>query len=451
MLNLFIRYCENERLFTPESRVLLAVSGGIDSMVMARLFSEAGVVHGIAHCNFALRGSESDGDEQFVAGWASTAGIPFHSARFETESYAQTEGISLQMAARRLRYEWFDTLLDSEGYETVAVAHNRDDNAETFLINLLRGTGINGLTGMAPRTERVIRPLLFAGREQIEAFAAREGVGWREDSSNRELSYLRNRIRHKVIPEMERASGGARDAIANTMEHLAEAAVILNSHFDELRKELFTTEGESVTVPVNRLRVLTPAGIHIFGLFRPYGITPGQVTGIISLLSSPTGRWVTTATHRLLSDRGRIIITPATAEQVREQLFNTPEEMRRSNLFSELTITAPPEEVHSSSRLTAAFDLDSVTFPVTVRRWQPGDRLMPLGMKNMKKVSDLLTDLKVPVTEKEKVMLLLSGGKTMWVMGYRMDERFRIREDTSSMLKITLRKDNDEISLLTSP
>lgn len=438
MLIRFQEYARQHRLFSSSSRILLAVSGGIDSMVMAWLFRESGTDHAIAHCNFSLRKEESDRDEEFVASWAASNNITFHRTRFDTLSYAATRKISIQMAARELRYDWFNSLIRSKGYDSVAVAHNLNDNAETFLINLIRGTGLSGLTGMKQHAGGVIRPLLFASRSEIAALAAEKNIEYREDSSNNQLKYTRNRIRHKIIPEMEKVNPGALTAITETIDHLSSSHEIVDTSVTQLSNDLFRQKGDSAEADIDRLSALNPSVPYMFEIFRRYGLSPKQTPEVIALLRSETGRYMYTTTHRLLNDRGKIIITPREEEPHAEHSFNSIDEMRISGLFSEMRITKPSDEALPASQLIASLDLDLVSFPVTVRHWEPGDRFMPLGMKKMKKISDFLIDLKVPVSEKEKVLLLLSGNEVVWVMGYRIDDRFRITDRTSKILAITV-------------
>ncbi len=441
MLQRFLNFSGEQRLFSSGSRVLLAVSGGVDSMVMAHLFSEAGTDHAIAHCNFSLRGEESDGDEEFVAAYAGERHIPFYKMRFDTLAHAATKKISVQMAARELRYEWFSSLVSREGFDCVAVAHNLNDNAETFLINLLRGTGLTGLTGMSQHHNGIIRPLLFATRNEIATFAAEKNISYREDSSNAQVKYTRNRIRHMVIPEMEKVNPGVLSAITDTMNHLASSSAIVDVYTEGLREYLFkSTRGNISEADIKGLLALKPLAPHIYELFRKYGISPRQTEEVISLLGSQTGKYLYTSTHRLLNDRGRIIITPRGEEEEEESdyIFSSLDEMRMSGLFAELRITDPADGPLPVSPLTACLDLDRVSFPVKVRNWEPGDRFMPLGMKQMKKISDFLIDLKIPVTEKEKVLLLISGDDVMWVMGYRIDDRFRVTAHSGKILVLTV-------------
>jgi len=284
----------------------------------------------------------------------------------------------------------------------------------------------------------VIRPLLFASRSEIAALAAEKDISYREDSSNIQLKYTRNRIRHKVVPEMEKVSPGVLAAITETMAHLSSSNEIVDSSVTQFSSELFRLKGDSAEADIDKLASLNPLAPYLYEIFRRYGLTPKQTPEVIALLRSETGRYMYTSTHRLLNDRGKIIITPRNQEPKEEYSFDSIDNMRISGLFSEIRITEPSDELLPASQLTAALDLDLLTFPVTARLWEPGDRFMPLGMKNKKKISDFLIDLKVPVSEKEKVLLLLSAGEVMWVMGYRIDDRFRITDRTRQILMITV-------------
>ncbi|HUW92836.1 MAG TPA: tRNA lysidine(34) synthetase TilS [Bacteroidales bacterium] len=438
MIKRFLEFSEQNRLFTKENKLLIAVSGGIDSMAMAVLFREAGIKHAIVHCNFSLRGAESDGDELFVRDYASKHNISIYVKKFDTLAFATDKGISVQMAARELRYAWFDKIVTEDGFDAVAVAHNLNDNAETFFINLLRRTGLNGLTGMSPRNGNVIRPLLFATRDEITGYAGKMGIEFREDSSNSQIKYIRNRIRNRVIPELEGVNAHSLSAITSTMEHLSSSAAIIETCIEEIRKGVFKSSGNDITASVKALSGLNPTGAFMFELFRKYGVSAGQTRDLLALLDSPSGKYITTVSHRILRDRDNLIITGKKGEQESDHNFSSLDEMSLSGLFSDITIISPGNDPLPSGSLSACLDLDLLRFPLTVRRWRPGERFSPLGMNSMKKISDFLIDLKVPVSSKEKVMLLLSGDDVVWVMGYRIDNRYKVTAGTRKILLITL-------------
>lgn len=434
----FQEYSAEHRLCAPGNRLLVAVSGGIDSMVLAWLIREAGISHAIAHCNFSLRAEESDGDELFVSKYAGKYSIPFFSKRFDTVGYASSKGLSIQMAARELRYGWFDELVDHEGFDAVAVAHNLNDNAETFIINLLRGTGLNGLTGMSQKYRNIIRPLLFATREEIASFARERKIKFREDSSNSSIKYTRNRIRHKIIPELEKVNPNALAAITETINHLRGSSEIIDKHIDDLRTKIFRPVNDGIEADIKELKRLQPVSTYIFELFREFGLSAGQTRELVSLLGSSPGKYMNTSSHRLLRDRDRIIITGKSLTEPSSYEFTSLDEMHLSGIFSDMAVTVPGEEALPACAMTASLDLDTITFPVTVRRWKPGDRFIPLGMSQPKKISDFLIDLKVPVTAKEKVLLLLSGEEVVWVMGYRINERYKVTDRTARILMLTV-------------
>ncbi len=421
-------------------RFLLAVSGGIDSMVMVHLFLETGFNIGIAHCNFNLRGEESDGDEKFVQQFAAEHEVPFHVARFDTSGYADEKGISVQMAARELRYRWFEETREQNGYDMVALAHNLNDNVETFLINLSRGTGIAGLTGMRFIHNNLIRPLLFATRSAIEAYSSRNSISYREDRTNADTKYTRNKIRHKVLPVFREINPSFDSTITETAERLGEISELVNSLINPLKDRIFIKEGENIVIRIKEL----PYGYSktlLFELFKPLGIQSRQLKNLEKLISGKTGNILRTEGWRLVKNRNELIATPM---ETRNEVFLEIESLDKLKELSIIDSAAyqalTPEYIIPSSPLTACLDADRIEWPLLIRNHLPGDFFYPLGMKARKKLSDYFIDRKFSLPEKEKMLVLQSGGKIIWLMGERIDNRFRISPSTKNTLVITLKQ-----------
>jgi tRNA(Ile)-lysidine synthase len=418
--------------------VVVGVSGGIDSMVLMHLMQQSGYNIVAAHCNFSLRGKESDEDQQFVAEKCALAAIPFRTIRFETASYARNNGISIQMAARDLRFNWFNKLADELDINYIALAHNRNDIAETVLINLLRGTGLAGLTGIRAVNGRIIRPLLFATRENIEKYAADNNICFREDSSNSETKYIRNRIRHIVLPEMDKISDGIVNRLAETAERLAGTYDIILSETGRRYNQVFSEKDGLIYASKDDLVSLEPLETYIHEFFRRFGISSRQIDEVITLLESQPGKLINTPTHTILSDRKNIIVKPRNNDEAAEIVIESEQELLaiKSHFKAE---KADPAALNTSSDASVAWiDAAKLEYPLKIRKWMPGDSFQPYGMGGQsKKVSDLLTDHKISLFQKESVFLLISGGEIVWVIGIRADHRYRITEETSSAIRLS--------------
>ncbi len=425
-------------LCTRDDRILLAVSGGIDSMVMADLMVRLGYTTGVAHCNFSLRGDESDGDENFVRYRADKSNLPFYHTRFDTESYAEERGISIQMAARELRYEWFHRLLEEEGYDRLALAHNKNDLVETFLINITRGTGIRGLTGIKPRNGQMIRPLLFATRREIAEYAKYHHIRWREDSSNLTTKYTRNKIRHQIIPLFEEINPDFIRSLADTAGRLAGVEDIFSRYIEEARATFMIRTGIKKMIPILKLKESTAREAVLYELLKPLGFSGGTIREILSSLDSPPGKRFFSKTHRLIKDREYLIITPLNPDEAEKRYYI---EKDRSHITAPVILhirsfARPEKYTVPVSRNIAAFDLDKITWPLILRRWKKGDYFMPLGMKGMKKLSDFFIDRKLSIDEKENVWLLTEGENIIWILGMRIDDRYKITGETKNILEI---------------
>lgn len=439
MLERFRAYNEEQGLLKYGQRVLLTVSGGVDSVVMAHLFAEGDFDCAIAHCNFQLRGKDSDADEAFVRTLAARLEMPVYVEHFDVDREMEERGISLQMAARDLRYNWFSELSEEHAFDAIATAHNLNDSVETFFLNLARGTGVRGMTGIPGRNENIIRPVLFASRKEIEAYANSRNIAFREDSSNRETKYQRNKIRHDVIPSMEQINPTFIATMASNMERMVELKEIVERSVDRLREEIFHRTSGEIHIETEKLMKLDPVGTWLYELFAPFGFTRLQCREIEQLLQSGSGKRFISPSHQLFKDRERLILVESKTDSFERFYLDKPE--KSSSLpFSMDVETMDRKDLGKipSENHTACLDYDEILFPLTIRRWLPGDYFYPLGMDQMKKLSDFFVDEKVPVPEKERTWILASGKKIVWIMGRRIDHRFRIKENTRKVLLLRL-------------
>jgi tRNA(Ile)-lysidine synthase len=435
MLNQFLDYIKDNHLFKKEDKVLLAVSGGIDSMVMADLFIRSGIKSGIAHCNFCLRGRESDKDEELVKNMAALHKIPFYSIRFDTKKYSESKGISIQMAARELRYGWFEETRRKNRFDVIAVAHNLNDNIETLLINLTRGTGIAGLTGIKNSGNHIVRPLLFAPREIIRQYQIKHEVNFREDKSNTQTKYTRNKIRHLVIPVLKEINPSIEATLNETCERLGATNDIVNYFTDNLRNSLLKKNNGNLAINITKLKPLFRNSTLLYELFKPFGITGSLVTDLHKIAEGETGGQLFTTTHRFLKNRNEIIISDQAETRDEYYKVKSIAGLRKIPVILSAGILIPATGfIIPSDRDTACLDSDKLPFPVIVRKWLPGDFFYPLGMKKKKKLSDYFIDNKFSRFDKEKVLVLESGGKIVWIVGERIDDRFKVTEFTKKIL-----------------
>ncbi len=436
MLQDFKTYIKVEGLFANSDRILLAVSGGVDSIAMVRLFKDAGFNFGIAHSNFGLRGQESDGDETFVKDLAVRVGAPFHVKHFDTKHFASGQKISIQMAARDLRYEWFNEVLTENGYDYIATAHHLDDQAETFFINILRGTGISGMHGILPKQGKIIRPLMFTTRERISAFALGLGLDWREDRSNKSRKYLRNKLRLDVLAELYKINPHFSHKLNESINHLRDVESIYNSHIAGITADLVQNTPEGILISIDWVYEYQPHDTYLFELLKPYGFTFAVVKEIVHSLDTFSGKIFYSPTHRLLRDRENFIIQPL-ADLKAESSHSDIYTLKRETAQIETPILLTTYETDEVGNLPigkssiACVDADKLTFPLHLRKWEKGDWFMPLGLKGKKKLSDFFVDQKFSLAEKEKTWLLVSGNDIVWVIGKRIDNRFRITSKTN--------------------
>lgn len=411
----------------------VACSGGLDSVVLTHLCSQMGIQISLAHCNFKLRAGESDDDELFSKHLAEQLNIPQLTARFDTHNYASTNKLSIQMAARELRYQWFAELLEKEELSWVLTAHHLDDSLETFLINLSRGTGIEGLSGIPPNTNGIIRPLLPFSRAEIMEYAREQGITWREDSSNEETKYLRNKIRHELVPVLKELHPSFLDNFKKTEEYLSDSAKLLSDYSKELKEKLFVPYHQGYKIAISSLVDLNPLQGYLYELFKEYGFHSWK--DMESLLTAMSGKEILSNTHRLIKDRKHLILQklPDLTEATDEG--SIPDEL--SELPIELNIEKV-EQIEEKNNTILYVDKETLNHRLTVRKWKKGDYFYPLGMDGKKKVAKFFKDEKMDAVAKENQWLLCCGDEIVWIIGRRADDRFKITALTKNILKVTV-------------
>ena len=437
MIQQFNKFISENHLFDKTDTLLVGVSGGIDSVVLLDLLDKGGYNFVIAHCNFQLRGEESDGDERLVVELARKYDMPLYKTTFDTADYAQEKKISIEMAARDLRYQWFEEMRVTHHCDSIAVAHHRDDQIETFFLNLARGTGLNGLTGMKPINGKVVRPLLFASRKEIEKYRHENYLDFREDRSNSSLDYQRNKIRHTLLPVMETLNPSFREGLVKTMGYLDDSLKIFNQSIQQNWERVAQRSGRDYLISIPELKLLDPLATYLFEFLKPFGFNSDVVDDIILGLNGISGKQFLSATHRLVRDRESLILTPLLSENQRQ--FYLDENVEKMTHPVSLKISVVQNDDHfkmSKSPLIAYIDHDRIHFPLLIRKWQSGDYFKPLGMSGLKKVSDFFIDMKFSLPEKQNSWILANGEQLVWIIGHRLDDRFKITSDTKVILKI---------------
>lgn len=437
MLDQLLNFIAQQKLFQPEQKVLLAVSGGIDSMAMVHLFRQTDFHFAIAHCNFQLRGKESDEDQLLVEEMANTCLSPFFLKAFETEAHAKKHGISIQMSARHLRRAWFDKLMENEGFDVVATAHHLNDSLETVLFNLTKGTGISGLKGILPRKEKYVRPLMFASREMIFNYMQANNIAWREDKSNSSIKYHRNLIRHKIVPELKKINPNLEETFSQSIEKIAASERIYRKAIDHQKEMLVEKTMDGVRIEKGRLKSLEEAKIILFELLEGYGFNFRQAKDILLALDRQSGKAFYSHEYHLAVDREYLFISKINDETRVKASVDQNTTYIDINTYRLTFAKADADKVEFSENKNVAFlDFDKLDFPLTIRKWIYGDRFQPLGMKHKKKLSDFMIDEKIPVNLKEQVTVLISGENLVWVIGHRIDERYKITGKTRIAYKI---------------
>lgn len=439
MLNRFVEHIAKEHLIAHGQQVLLAVSGGRDSVAMADLMVRAGYRCGLAHCNFNLRPGDCDRDEAFVCRLAADMQLPFYVANFDTVEYATEHGLSVEEAARELRYAFFEEVRVQEGYDLIATAHHADDAIETFFINLIRGTGIAGLRGIPRRNGAIIRPMLPFSRKDIDDYIAERGLSFVEDYTNAQTLYLRNRIRHTLLPVIREISPSFDATMQDNMRNLDEACGIYRDVVDEVANRLLQPADDGYEIDIASLRSLSPLRTYLFELLRPFGFSSSVVNDIISSLDAQSGKQFFSPTHRLLKDRERLFILPNKADELEEYVITkgiTSIEKPVALMFDIVATDGKPIKLGKDE---AWFDNDKLEYPLVLRHWHDGDRFTPFGMKGSRLLSDLFSDMKMNRAEKEKVWILCdANNEILWVVGIRASARCAVSKSTEKVLRCRL-------------
>lgn len=441
LLNSFKEFIVREKLFHQQDQLLVAVSGGLDSIVLCELCKQAGFSFSIAHCNFQLRGEESERDEQFVKDLAGKFGVHFYVKKFDTNIYAVENKISIQEAARELRYNWFQELVErlkkNQKPTWLLTAHHADDNVETQLMNLFKGTGIQGLRGMDPKRSFIVRPLLFASRVELAQFAENYKLTWMEDSSNALEKYSRNYFRHSVIPLIEKVYPAANENLKENLTRFREVFDLYKQAILVHKKKLLVEKNNEIHIPVLKLLKTVPLTSILYEIIEPYGFSSKQTNEVVKLLNSESGRVVSSSTHRIIKNRNWLIIAPLQDKE--SQLIILVDENAKVDFENGcLSLRFLPGAVQTSSPDIAHLDAKQIQFPMILRKWKTGDYFYPLGMQKKKKISRFLIDQKISKTGKEKIWVIEMNKKIIWVIGLRIDDRFKITPQTTQTLRITL-------------
>ncbi|MCK9411967.1 MAG: tRNA lysidine(34) synthetase TilS [Prolixibacteraceae bacterium] len=440
MVERLLKYIESNRLFSPNDTLLVGVSGGIDSVVLIDLLNRAGLAFAVAHCNFQLRGTESGQDEHFVKELSESYGKLCFCKSFDTREYANEKGISIEMAARDLRYDWFEEVRRTHHFDWILVAHHLDDQIETFFLNLVRGTGISGLTGMKIVNGKVVRPLLFCSRKEIENYAAANRLHYREDSSNALTDFQRNKIRKMVLPLLEELNPSFRESMEETIGHLRETSAIYLQSIERARELCVRKKSNGETeILLDELRLLNPLSTYLFELLKPFHFNGEVVEEMVKAMEGQAGKQFYSQSHRAVLDRQVIIIAKLAKESITR--FYLDETLSVIDVPIKLTFSTTKQTgpfQWNTSPMIASLDKDLLQFPLILRKWQKGDYFQPLGMKGMKKLSDFFVDEKFSLPEKEECWILANGEEIVWIVGVRVDNRYKITPKTRNILVVKL-------------
>ena len=420
--------------FLKKKKLLLAISGGIDSMVLLHMFHQLNFDIYVAHCNFSLRDAESDADEDFVKNTCKALKIPVFIQKFDTNGFAFEQKMSIQLAARKLRYDWFSELLTDKKLNFVLTAHHLDDEIETFLINLTRGTGLEGLTGIPAQNNHVIRPLLKFSREEILQFAKENNIKWREDSSNASKKYLRNKLRHDVVPVLKELNPNFIHSFQNTLNNLKQAQSLVENASQMIYKKIVTEQIDQKKIDILKLTQLKNYEAYLFQWLKPYGFSAWE--DIYALVKAQTGKQIFSKKHVILKDRNFLIISKKN-NQENQTYYKIEQEALYVNFSLKIAFSSP-DKISSLSNSVIFVDQEKIVYPLILRKWEKGDDFCPSGMKGKKKISKYFKDEKFSLIDKQNQWLLCSNDKIVWIINHRADERFIANNATKKLLKLEI-------------
>lgn len=435
MLDKIKRYIADNKLFEQSDKLLVGLSGGADSMALLNVLIELKYDCVAAHCNFHLRGEESDKDQLYVEDWCNFKNIPLITVDFDTTKYAADNKISIEMAARELRYGWFERVRKEHDADYIAVGHHLNDSIETFLLNLIRGTGISGLSGIAPKNGRVVRPLLSVSREEIEEYLDGKATNFRVDSTNLEDIYTRNFVRLNLLPSLEKINPSINDAIARTSKNLSEVEKVYRH---VMEKDIKVVLLDNV-IDIEKLKqTISPQSV-LFEILFPLGFSPSSIEDVLDSIDATPGKVFYSPSHRLIKDRISLLIDELSTNEVENRTFTINKGNTHIDLPLDMSFDVKPYPVDiTKSPKYLYLDADLITYPLVLRKWQLGDWFVPFGMKGRKKLSDFFTDQKFSIKDKEDVWILVSGEDIVWVVGHRSDDRFRVTPKTKNILVINI-------------
>jgi len=442
LLTQFVQHVNAASLFQKADVLLIAVSGGVDSVVLCDLCFHAGFNFEIAHCNFQLRGEDNQADEKFVVELAHKYSVKYHVVKFDTEKFAADNKQNIQLAARNLRYTWFNEIISNDDAITnILTAHHADDNLETILMNFFKGTGIKGLKGIQSNHAgiggKIVRPLLFANKSDLVDYALSNNCKWREDVSNESDKYTRNFFRNQIIPLIENVIPEVKANVQNNIKRFNEISVIYDNAISIIKTKLLERKGNEIHIPVLKLLKQNAFETILFEIIKPYNFTATQLKDAVNLLHADSGKYVMSSSHRILKNRNWLIISPNETQD--ESVFIIESDTKMVNFGSnKISIESTSSTQFSNDAAIALLDMKNLQFPLMLRKWKQGDYFYPLGMLKKKKLSRFFIDLKLSLLEKENSWVVESNKKIIWVVGKRIDNRFKITDTTESVLKFTL-------------